>query len=327
MAAGRAMKVIQLGPYPPPHGGVQTNLVAIREYLLARGHSCLAINLTRFRRNGGDGVHYPRNAVSLARLLFQTPADILHLHYGGDLTHRLLLLAFLCSLLPGRKVVLTFHSGGYPSSPAGQTAGPRTLRGFILRRLNGLIAVNPEIAALLRKFGVRPERVRTIPPFAVRIPGRALAIPDSLRSFMASHSPLLLTVGLLEIEYDLSLQIEVTGEILQRFPRAGLILVGSGSLEAELRRQVASKPYAESVILCGDVAHAAALRVMLECDVLLRTTIYDGDSIAVREALCIGIPVIATDNGMRPPGVRLITASNRDQLRDALVETLVDRSS
>ena len=27
------MRVVQLGPYPPPHGGVQTNLVAIREYL------------------------------------------------------------------------------------------------------------------------------------------------------------------------------------------------------------------------------------------------------------------------------------------------------
>ena len=27
------MIILQMGPYPPPHGGVQTNLVAIRRYL------------------------------------------------------------------------------------------------------------------------------------------------------------------------------------------------------------------------------------------------------------------------------------------------------
>ena len=27
------LSVLQLGPYPPPHGGVQTNLVAIREQI------------------------------------------------------------------------------------------------------------------------------------------------------------------------------------------------------------------------------------------------------------------------------------------------------
>ena len=96
----------------------------------------------------------PASAVALMRLLWRLPADILHLHFGGDLTPRLLGLALFCTLLPGRKTVLTFHSGGYPGSPAGRTAAPGTLRGFVLRRLDGLIGVNAEIAALFAKFGV-----------------------------------------------------------------------------------------------------------------------------------------------------------------------------
>ena len=40
----RRMRVVQLGPYPPPHGGVQTNLVAIRDLLRKSGHECLAVN-------------------------------------------------------------------------------------------------------------------------------------------------------------------------------------------------------------------------------------------------------------------------------------------
>ena len=55
------MVVLQLGPYPPPHGGVQTNLVAIRDYLRSRGMAAPVINLTRHRRRDSDDVYYPQS--------------------------------------------------------------------------------------------------------------------------------------------------------------------------------------------------------------------------------------------------------------------------
>ncbi len=316
------MKVVQLGPYPPPHGGVQTNLVAIRQYLQRHGHACDAVNLTRFRRETADGVYYPEGAAQLMRLLWRLPADILHLHFGGDLTPRLLGLALFCTAIPGRKTVLSFHSGGYPGSPAGRTAAPGTLRGLVLRRLDGVIAVNQEIAAMFGRFGVPGRRIRTILPFTVQPPDPGTQLPERLSTFLARHRPALLTVGLLEPEYDLPAQIEVMGAVLQRFPGAGLVIVGAGSLEDSLRRQIESKPYAAHILLYGDMPHAVTLRAMLECDVLLRTTLYDGDSVSVREALYIGTPVIATDNGMRPPGVHLVPPSNPARLGDAIAELL-----
>jgi glycosyltransferase involved in cell wall biosynthesis len=60
------------------------------------------------------------------------------------------------------------------------------------------------------------------------------------------------------------------------------------------------------------------LRAIAECDVLLRTTHYDGDSVAVREALHFGTPVIASDNGMRPEGVQLIPAKDLEKLVAAI---------
>src|SRR6478672_10029232 len=114
------MRVLQLGPYPPPHGGVQTNLVAIRSYLLREGHSCSVINLTRHRRPDADEVYYPKNAKELVQLLVHLRYDVLHLHLGGNLTRRLLSLGLVCCCMPGVKAVMTFHSGGFPSSPEGQ---------------------------------------------------------------------------------------------------------------------------------------------------------------------------------------------------------------
>ena len=68
--------------------------------------------------------------------------------------------------------------------------------------------------------------------------------------------------------------------------------------------------------------HAVTLRATQECDLLLRTTLYDGDSVSVREALYIGTPVIATDNGMRPEGVCLIPPSDPARLLDAVCDLL-----
>ena len=55
---------------------------------------------------------------------------------------------------------------------------------------------------------------------------------------------------------------------------------------------------------------------------MLRTTLYDGDSVSVREALYIGTPVIATDNGMRPAGVHLIPSQNAPRLRESIIDVL-----
>jgi glycosyltransferase involved in cell wall biosynthesis len=53
---------------------------------------------------------------------------------------------------------------------------------------------------------------------------------------------------------------------------------------------------------------------MRNADVMLRTTLFDGDAISVHEALYLGTRVIATDNGMRPGGVRLIPNADRNAL-------------
>ncbi|MEO8369694.1 MAG: glycosyltransferase family 4 protein [Candidatus Solibacter sp.] len=320
------MKVVLLGPYPPPQGGVQTNLVAIRDYLRSQGHSCDAVNLTRHRQEDADGVYFPQGAAALMRLLWGLEADLVHLHFGGHLSPRLVQLALFCTLLPGRKTVLTFHSGGYPGSPAGRTAAPGTLRGFVLRRLDGLIGVNAEISAMFQKFGVPQERIRTILPFTVRPPDCSQPLPQRLAEFLRAHSPVLFTASLLEPEYDLTMQIDAMAGILERHPRAGLVMAGSGSLEASIRAHIDSKPYASHILLYGDMPHALTLRAMLECDIVLRTTLYDGDSISVREGLYLGTPVIATDNGMRPPGVNLIPVSDGVRLRDTVFE-IVARGS
>lgn len=316
------MRVVQLGPYPPPHGGVQTNLVAIREYLRARGIGCAVINITRHRREEADEIYYPKSAWGLIYNLFRRRYDIVHLHIGGIMPLRVLALALACTSVPWAKTILTFHSGGYPSSSEGKVARRRSLRGFVLRRFNFVIGVNQEIIDFYLKLGIPEWRARLIPPHSVALTKIARQLEEPLASFFAEHERILVSVCGLEPEYDIGRQIEAVAQVLQKFPDTGLAIIGSGSLESSLREQIRAGPYGRNVLLCGDVPHEVTLRAIADSNVLLRTTLYDGDAISIREALYLGTPVIATDNGMRPGGVDLVPIGNTDALADAIQRRL-----
>ncbi|MFN8573983.1 MAG: glycosyltransferase [Gemmatimonadaceae bacterium] len=150
----------------------------------------------------------------------------------------------------------------------------------------------------------------------------APTLTDPMHGFFASHSPVLLSVGGLEPEYDVGLQIEVVERLRTRFPSVGLVMIGSGSLEEQLRARIEESSARDHLLLAGDVSHPQTLRAINESHVLLRTTWYDGDAISVREALFLQAPVIATDNGMRPPRVHLIPKQDADALENAIVGVL-----
>lgn len=276
------------------------------------------VHLSRHRKQEADEVYYPKTALETAQVLFREPADILHLHIGGGLSNRLVALSALCAAMPGRKSVLTFHSGGFCSSPEGQAITPSSFASRVFRQLDAIIAVNQQIADFFRKqCAVPDERVHLISPHATV---RAEAeLPAAMQQFFDTHAPLLLSVGLLEPEYDLPVQIETLGHVRARHPNAGLVMIGSGSLDAELRALIAKQPYAEHLLLAGDTPHGSTLRAIQDCRMLLRTTHYDGDALSVREALDMGTPVIATDNGMRPAGCHLIP---KPPQREPLVEKI-----
>ncbi len=301
------MHVLQLGPYPPPEGGINRNILAIREELQKAGHRCSIIATSRSTRITPEpDVHHPGSAIELIKLLRSIDSDILHLHIGGDITKRVLALAWACRVFGLGKKVLSFHSGGYPSTKEGKAAKRSSLRGLIFRGFNLIVAVNPTIADVFARYGISREHLHVIYPFVHRLPDPKVVVPSDLREFIAKHQPAMLTVGLLEPEYDLLMQIDAMEKVLAEFPNAGLMIVGSGSLEGDLRAAINTKPYRDRILLTGDVEHGATLHLINDSDILLRTTLFDGDAISVREALFLETPVIATDNEMRPEGVSLI---------------------
>jgi glycosyltransferase involved in cell wall biosynthesis len=157
-------------------------------------------------------------------------------------------------------------------------------------------------------------------PYSLKAPDENINVPAALDSFCKTHSPLLLAVGGLEKDYDPLMQIAAMRDIVRDLPNAGLMIVGGGSMQSEVESAVKNSGCADNICLAENVDHAVTLHLMRDADIVLRTTLFDGDAISVREALFLGAPVIATDNGMRPDGVELIGVGDKSALIERVKE-------
>lgn len=317
------MHVLQLGPYPPPEGGVSRNMLAIHDELTARGHICSIIATTRgIPEPPANNVLRPTTLIEFLRLLRSINCDVLHLHVGGEVSSRVIGLMLACTTAGKGKKVLSVHSGAFPLSRAALRAKPWSFRSLIFRRFDRIIVPNAAIESVFISYGIARQNVRMIMPYVLLEPDERVSLPERFQRFCGDHSPVLLSVGGLEPDYDPMFQINSMKEILAEFPNAGLILAGDGSMRAEVEKAVAGSEYSERICVAGNVEHPTTLHLIRGADVLIRTTLFDGDSISIREALFLRTPVVATDNGMRPNGVHVFDVGRTNEFTSAVREAL-----
>jgi len=106
-------------------------------------------------------------------------------------------------------------------------------------------------------------------------------------------------------EYGFDLLTTAVARLRLRYPSVGCAVMGSGEQREDAERQIHETGLEENVLLLGDVKHDDCLALMSVSDVFVRPTLEDGDSISVREALSLGVPVVASRIGTRPAGAIL----------------------
>jgi glycosyltransferase involved in cell wall biosynthesis len=143
--------------------------------------------------------------------------------------------------------------------------------------------------------------VVVIPPFSFAFSGAT--VPPVLDSFFATHAPVITSVGFYEPAYGFDDVVRLLGRVRQVYPNAGLVLVGDRTNSAWCEALIREQGLSDHVALAGNLGHDECLAVMQRSAVFVRATHYDGDSLSVREALSLGLPVVATATDFRPEGV------------------------
>ena len=307
------MKIVLIGPYPPPHGGVSVHVHEASRQLRLAGIECQVVNVDPHapRSNEYVSIH---GGLHLLYLLarFARKGWMLHAHTNGH-NHKSWLVALIAGLagLRGPGSLLTLHSGLAPAYLAKGRAGPRLLARSVCLLYRRLIAVSPEVREAVLSLGLPPGRVNLLPAFLLTAP--SLVETPELRE-VEGRRPLLAVTLCFRPEYGFELLVEAMGRLHGRHPEIACLVMGSGEQQAQAEQLVCERDLQNCIHFLGNVSHEKCISVMSQCDLFLRTTLADGDANSLREALSLGIPIVASDVGNRPPEAVLFRTGDVDDL-------------
>lgn len=118
--------------------------------------------------------------------------------------------------------------------------------------------------------------------------------------------------------------------VSQRIKNANLILVGSGPLEATLKRLVVKFKISDKVIIAKGLAIKELKMHYAGADLFVLPSYYEGQGIVFLEAMASGIPIVSTNISAIPETVRhgenglLVKPGNTTELADAIIQLLED---
>ncbi len=325
-----AARIVQIGNYPPPFCGWSQHTKLLQEALAQAGADSRVIDIGPSRELGGRDCVPIRGGLNYAWQLVRHRARgfTFHVHVNGDSWkgYVLAMAAVLLASATRGRAVLTFHAG--PK----QIYFPRT-RGFWHLAFRALFHASESIicnhepvkASICRVYDIEAAKVHAIPAFTVQyaedIP---VPLPAAVEHFLANAEPRLFCYSLFRPEFEFHLLLEAFSAIRRQFPRAGLLVVGSLQIPDVVHTQLERLGIGDAILFAGNLSHAEFLTVVQRSDVFIRTHLRDGVCSSVLEALFLGVPVVAAEDGQRPASVVCYRPGSSAELASALSGVLSD---
>jgi len=309
------MRVLLIGDYPPPHGGVAVHVQQLHAYLRAHGVETRVLDIGKGGRPAPDVLPVRTGRQLLVELARHAREGwTIHLHTSGN-NPKAWALVGLVGAVPFVSKVVTLHSGLLPGFLSAQRAR-RLFASVALRGYSAVVSVSEAVNSAVAQLGVSHNRRHVLPAFLasqVR-PGSA---PEKLEVVRARRKPLLVMAHHPSPIYGRATMFEALRLLAREHPECGLALFGPGTREPAFEE--ATRGVGKWVENFGELEHGEALALIQSADVFVRPTTADGDSISVREALALVVPVVATDVCSRPEGT--ITCHNDAQSIATAVKT------
>ncbi|HUB07759.1 MAG TPA: glycosyltransferase, partial [Myxococcales bacterium] len=161
------MRVLLVGDYPPPHGGISVHVASLAEVLRRRGCEVRVLDVGRPpKATAPAGVAIARTRPQVASEIFRAARQghLVHVHVSGHNAPSWSLAAVSTWLSrPFGPSLVTVHSG---LAPAYLARGPsRWAARLACAPASRVICANEDIQRSLRRCDLRPGRLETLPAF------------------------------------------------------------------------------------------------------------------------------------------------------------------
>lgn len=258
---------------------------------------------------------HPAIGRAIARAAVRHGATIVHAHHYSPFVYSCIAQLWR----PGVKLVFTEHGRASDAPPSAKRRTVNLLLGKLPHRV---FAVSNELKAHLVAEGFARDTVDVIYNGinVGRLPDPALRKRIREDLSLSEHDLLIGTIGRLDPVKDFETLIRAMAELPSSM-RTALIIVGDGAERERLQQAAKSLPDQSRVRLLG---HRDDARQWLAgCDVYVNSSISEGVSLTILEAMAASLPIIATRVGGTPEVVdessaRLVPSRNPSAIAAAL---------
>jgi glycosyltransferase involved in cell wall biosynthesis len=322
------IKILMVGPLPPYLGGTSTFLTHLIGDLTARDIKCILLNTGKGDTSKGVRNIFKRLIeffINSVRVLLSS-AKIVHCHAVNSLNLIGYSFIFFSAKITRKKILLTLHSGDLLTTIKKTKSWKKNWILYLLRIPDVITAVDPKLGD---EISLQIKKEVFIVANDIRFsPGEINnEIPADVISFIQSHDPVVSLVGAMQEAHGIHLAVEALNLLKTKFNNLGLIIIAYKAVDKTylltVKKLIDRYSLNENVLIPDWLP--SVLSVIAKSKVLLRTSLMDGDSIAVREGLSLGISVVASDTGFRPEGV--IKFINGDSFDLSLkIESVLNKS-
>jgi len=322
--SGRQIKVLQISSYPPPRAGWGMRIYFLKQELEKQGHICEVLNIGKGRFLTDRDFIPVFGALDYIKkvLKYRLKGYLIHMHLNGDSPKGFVLtsLALLISIFTFRRPVITFHAGPvqkyFPQSQAPQLT---LLYKFIFAVPRTIICNNEAVKRNIAGYGVNPDKIVPIQAFSKQYLGfEKIPLPETVETFFKQHDPVIVSYVFFRPEFFIEEMIRAVAGLVKKYPGFGLIIMGSERDSEAIQELIKQLGIEDHILLAGDQDHDAFLTIMTRSKLYLRTPFKDGIASSVLEALSLDVPVVACENGSRPPS----TVTYENQNVDDMIEKL-----
>src|SRR5262245_35560913 len=300
------MKVLFVGPYPPPHGGISVHVWSAHTRMKRAGQQSSVLNIDP-RAPASDRYIKISSGMDLIRQLVRHVGNdwMLNVHTNGH-NPKSWAIAGVCGVAAqfGPGATLMLHSGLAPGYIRNAPKRMRQVIRLSCALYRQIICVNDEIAKVVADLGIPQEQIQITPAF-LPIEAPRVVPPPEIECWMEQHSPVMASTMFFRTEYGFEVLLDAVSRLADSYPQIGCLVMGIGEGREEAAEVVARRGLSDRICLTGDLDHELCLALMSRSAIFVRPTFRDGDSVSVREAVSLGVQVIASNVGTRPAGVLL----------------------
>ncbi len=213
--------------------------------------------------------------------------DLIHVHWAIPTG----LIGILAGKLLKKPVVVTIHGSDFRMATERRSFLTKIFL-YVCHKAKQIVCVSEIQQKEIQRMGVKSEKIMTFP---MGISESFLETGRRREEKLDGQSYTVLSNRNLFLLYNLPLLIRAIPAILKEESDTKFLIAGDGAEREELEREVRNLKVSSFVEFLGRVPHEEMANLLGQADIYVSTSLYDGTSVSLLEAMGSGAFPIVTD--------------------------------